>query len=157
MGRETKFRVWDKKNKIMIYQDDDKCVWEMPNKHRILSVRQKSVSIIFEDDDASDRSSYELEEGEFELMQDTGLKDRNDVDIYRGDIVQWPNESTEDKDIPAGMGFVKFHPEYLRFDVGWKHQKDPSFGTQALLSDIKSCVEVIGNIYENSDLISKQD
>jgi uncharacterized phage protein (TIGR01671 family) len=84
-----------------------------------------------------------------ELMQFTGLYDKNGKEIYEGDIVKWSNE----------MGFVVYHKEYGRFSVAWKTDLDNYLengfhGTARLLKNEEDPLEIIGNIYENPGLLS---
>ena len=67
--------------------------------------------------------------------QYTGLKDCNDVEIYEGDILK----------AKTNIGYVKYNEEECSFEVC------------TLDWDIKfieySCWKVIGNIYENPELL----
>lgn len=92
---------------------------------------------------------FKSEEEPFILMQYTGLKDRNGVEIYEGDIV---NKQYHNLSVLDGIGVVEMgtgddsdgwaHGQWL----GWKA------GDSSLLDVAESC-EVIGNIYENKELL----
>lgn len=71
----------------------------------------------------------------FELMQYTGLKDKNGREIYEGDIVK--NEYGKAMDI-------QYDPRSVAFGVG-----DYYFGTIGS----GKILEVIGNIFENPELL----
>lgn len=116
MSRQLKFRVWDMVTVKMV-------VWEdLLNKH--------DLNEIF-------KYGYDLE-----LMQYTGLKDKNGVEIYEGDILEgfsvYPTKDT-------------FQSKTLG-DVYYSNR-----GTwdccSFLLGGINEQMEVIGNIYDNPELI----
>ena len=75
--------------------------------------------------------------GEIILMQYTGLKDKNGVEIYEGDIIKNP------------LYDVNYVVEYYEDGfVGWgKDRRDGCY----LITD--EDIEVIGNIHENPELI----
>lgn len=79
---------------------------------------------------------------EFELMQYTGLKDKNGIEIYEGDIV---------KEI---ISFPDFHREE-RYKIEYKGE---SFGCTCKGGGRYSIqfkeLEVIGNIHENPELFN---
>lgn len=76
----------------------------------------------------------------FKLMQYTGLKDKNGVEIYEGDIVECWSYGYND----GGMGDKK-----VLEVVKW-NEAQACFDS---CLDLKRGVEVVGNIHENPDLI----
>lgn len=77
-----------------------------------------------------------------DVMQFTGLKDKNGKEIYEGDILKGDWAITDDIEVGAVEfygGAFRFKPAGLPIEFGYYR---------------KEC-EVIGNIYENPDLIDK--
>jgi len=88
------------------------------------------------------------------LMQCTGLKDKNGKLIYEGDIVRYAEYEIEE-----------IEPEWEYTEIVWGSNYDyPAFDLKIHnfesngLSEIFACgwtIEVIGNIYENKELLSE--
>ena len=81
----------------------------------------------------------------FELMQYTGLKDKNGVEIYEGDIVKAVS-------FARWIGFIKYLPEKSAF-VLWDYEKLPYRDDFVYLSQFEDGFEILGNIYENPELM----
>jgi uncharacterized phage protein (TIGR01671 family) len=81
------------------------------------------------------------------VMQFTGLKDKNGKEIYEGDILpkEWSEYIPDNSDFDKGI--VKFHEGVFYLD--FKNSKT------ILANHINNAgyIEVIGNIYENPELI----
>lgn len=128
--REIKFRAWDKIAK-KLYEIDG--LWF------------EEESVTFEGDGLGPQNK-----GRYVLQQYTGLKDKNDVEIYEGDIVA----SIERPDIWQAL---------IYFEFGGYRIKDPQnrvggqYNMYGLLYDIVgdegNDYEIIGNIYENPELL----
>ena len=118
--REIKFRVWHKRLEEML----------KPNQWN--SYGPKINYGVIESDD-------------HEIMQYTGLKDKNGKEIYEGDVVIQPKWFSVGQYLPA-TGEVKYLG--VRFTVDcigqWK-------GAHA---ELNGNSEVIGNIYENPELLT---
>ena len=87
-----------------------------------------------------------------EIMQYTGLKDKNGKEIYEGDIVRAFRKNRQKR---FGL-FVP--PTELKLEVYWDSEfcafkiKYHKMGWSSLFG-LDEPYEIIGNIYENSDLI----
>ncbi|GIO02976.1 hypothetical protein J5TS2_36440 [Brevibacillus halotolerans] len=142
--REIKFRAWDKEDKYMLD-------WEMIKLDVEYSLNQL------------------LEMNRFDIMQFTGLHDKNGKEIYEGDIIKRNFEigrvvinpislGAEDYEIDDSgyfIGVVSYRPS-----EGYVLNKCKKFNDDDELQSKKSGVkiypnhaEVIGNIYENPDLL----
>ena len=124
--REIRFRAWDKSHKRMYYSELGDLVW-WPD------ARAKSgIPIPF--------AQQPYGEWYSDIMQYTGLKDKNGREIYEGDFVVSKNAYESN---PKGV--VIFSEG--GFDIGEEGWSIGSFNAEHL--------EIIGNIHEHSQLLSK--
>lgn len=78
------------------------------------------------------------------LMQSTGLKDKNGKEIFEGDILTSQNYPVK--------GVVEF-----RTDLGlWVHYLK-GYNYFEYLGNVAGSKEIIGNIYENSELLEVEE
>jgi uncharacterized phage protein (TIGR01671 family) len=106
----------------------------------------------------------ETEGGKYEVMQYTGLKDKDDKEIYEGDIVKEDNEYLH----CDGGGCDCGNPDRCKeldekgetYKVLWNGYFGGYFLSNTLGGkllkgkDKVSCMAIIGNIHENSELLS---
>ena len=97
----------------------------------------------------------------FELMQYTNLKDKNGVEIYEGDVVKaWSGDFwlRQDKTDTSKDEFEIFYVEWNKRELRWRCQNDnkgPGWYPSIEDSPGRLLFEVIGNIYENKDLLNE--
>ena len=148
--REIKFRAWDRVTKYMAevtglktgYIDGSIGIWYINREG--------------EENLCKPKKSY------IELLQYTGLKDKNGIEIYEGDIVRFDEE----------LSVIRYDEDAARFvlddygirgclmEYGW----DESAGGFGIVdtngfddfNDISE-IEVIGNIYENPELLEGRE
>ena len=84
------------------------------------------------------------------LMQSTGLKDKNGKEIYEGDIVKF-----SDCDDDAYVTPVVWDKNYACFGVSFSGKYPISFDyLEEFYTELKD-IEVVGNIYENPELLGE--
>lgn len=88
---------------------------------------------------------------EFELMQSTGLKDKNDKEIFEGDIVKYKiGCNTYTEEVAYDKNFAGFGVRDANADI--------IFTFWELAEDIDlSSLEIIGNVYENLELFGGEN
>ena len=125
--REIKFRAWDEQNKIMHNEVEF-----------IRSGTEGNDWILFKSDKQKLECGNVLNNPYFQqqikVMQYTGLKDKNGKEIYEGDIVKG--------NYLRGIGVVEWNKYFCKFDISHRMNISPS-----------DEFEVIGNIYENPELL----
>lgn len=149
--REIKFRAWDKSREVMMQP-----FISYYTKDGIITVSED----YHEDDGPND---WDKSFCANELMQFTGLKDKNKNDLYEGDIVQFEFVTEISKRMVNGLivyrndhccfqakydGGVKFQNAYRLLVADPYDNKNPS----KVFFDPE--IEIIGNIYENPHLLT---
>ena len=164
MQREIKFRAWHSEFAEMVYSSDE-TLWEKREFYPFC------IPVGF--------SHYPT--GQWDLMQYTGIKDKNSKEIYEGDIVEyfdWCYANTDGDKIQKEfidaygnrymnkwnplIGVVKWNNEVQTYEPLISAQEDYNNNCFAYVcqdSSFKdypdSYYEVIGNIYENPELLNE--
>ena len=126
--REIKFRAWHKEEKI---------IGEVLG----IDILHKEIFFSNEDVDCYEHTDFK----DIELMQYTGLKDKNRKEIYERDIVKLRANH--------GIGIIKYYDEWGAFIVEYiKPRPLAVLGMNYYKEDI----EVLGNIYQNPELLGEQ-
>ena len=123
--REIKFRAWHKEEKI---------IGEVLG----IDILHKEIFFSNEDVDCYEHSDFK----DVELMQYTGLYDKKGKEIYEGDIVKLRANH--------GIGVVKYYDEWGAFVVEYIKSKPLAV---LGMNYYKENIEILGNIYENSELL----
>lgn len=134
MSREIKFRAWDKEKGKMFEPTYRAYVGEIEELNILLNGRLGLRRF----DDYYDQSMFPER---FEIMQYTGLKDKNGVEIYEGDIYH--------------HGEPRITYTVVWVDSGFKGKQNSSTSYAGLESWCDQ-IEVIGNIYENPELLERE-
>src|SRR5699024_49164 len=114
--REIKFRAWITDYALMTDVN-------------FMNIDYKEIVVMIDEND------YEFNCGEYELMQYTGLKDKNGTEIYEGDIVECFVNGNSHVSFKGGAYGLIFDYSFIPF------------------SDVHGEMKVIGNIYEHPHLL----
>lgn len=133
-----RYRAWDKIHKIM-YEVDD--IMSIDFEEKEICVQ----TIYFEQGlpDSRDLDYYGFDD--IVLMQSTGLRDKNDKEIFEGDILKVTNLSSWLEAVSFNEDKAMFVSKELKREI----EETPLY--DLFNTDIFE-IEIIGNIYTNPEL-----
>ena len=128
--REIKFRAWHKEKKEMI--DNARPDFFCKQLHYLCG------------NSAGGQDVLGVSTEDIELMQYTGLKDKNEKEIYEGDILSDGNNDKPYKVIFENGSFrAEFEGDFEEYSFD-------------LIDVVAQGCEIVGNIYENPELLGEQ-
>ncbi|NSM92047.1 hypothetical protein HRD98_02755 [Enterococcus faecalis] len=141
-----KFRAWDTYEKEMLENvtplfDDSNSMMAI-----ITDFQIKGSPGTSEIEIGSYDTTFNWDEFPYVIMQSTGLKDKNGVEIFEGDIVQYRDGEY------SYLGIVK-RDCYQFFIDGIEPDANYDFIDVSNTFDGTSSLEIIGNIHENPELL----
>lgn len=140
--RTIKFRAWDKKENKMFHQES----------FMVMCRGNVFIVNLAVTDPEQEEETY-VENPYCILMQYTGLKDKNGKEIYEGDIIEvWGEHINPNDGISTSFQYVlpvKYETKILTGGNLFSGFTNIDFGQSNI-----SSVEIIGNIYENPDLLT---
>ena len=164
MNDRFKFRVWSKKYNKFI--EDNR--YPIGSDFQLIITQGGTLIKLglgdFEDDceDSYSWATFDNYEQDCIVMQCTGLKDKNGKLIYEGDIVNYDDRDLDYWHTPILNAVIEMRKYqwcmvYYRKDIINVDTRKPAEQKTCLGFDdfISSRIEVIGNIYENKDLLNE--
>ena len=128
-----KFRAWDKYNQKM-FANDELIIWN----NNVYANDSKKLS-------CNHLKGWSIDE-EY-LMQSTGLFDKNNKEIFEGDIV----------DYKGRKAVIKWHGSYASFIYRFVDELKERVSEWYPLFLAYYHFEIIGNIYENKDILEVKE
>lgn len=123
--RELKFRAWDKQEKQMM-------------KVSAISLENKEIGV------KDFRTYHFFRIKNIELMQYTGLKDKNGTEIYEGDVIKVERDG------------IIYRVKWIHGGFGLEPRYNSPFYPRLGNVELREKIEVIGNIHENPEFLEEK-
>ena len=135
--REIKLKAWNKATKKM---------------YEVIKIDfyNEKVGYLFADPITQGEAIGYFKFSDIDLIEYTGLKDKNGKEIYEGDICRWRDLETFNDEILEDIFVVVWNDEKLAW---YTQNEDGNFGYDLYEYTDDRDLGVIGNIYENINLL----
>lgn len=97
------------------------------------------------------------ENGDYILMQYTGLKDKNGKEIYEGDIILWKDKSPMSDGTLNEIVEVFWSDEFLKWSIKGNLNNAKTYIADLYDYSNTEEIEIIGNIYVNKELLRNEN
>ena len=131
--REIKFRAWLKEEKKMVNVET-------------IDFTDKSIQYLEKNEFINAYLLRRMIFDDIELMQYTGLKDKNGKEIYEGDILFFRDENMKYVVVWQDAAFIIKSIEIRKYSE-----------KMCWLDDTEICCEIVWNIYENKKLLEENN
>ena len=161
--REIKFKVWDIEEKKIglvvgnLYMSYVRV--ECANDKHGIAEPDMLTYAVEEEQNSDEWITKHVRFPNFELMQFTGLSDKNGKEIYEGDIIQWGYDECKEcgQEYKKKRGAVYWNEFSACYQTSNGDYLISNRGnTQLKGNRERDDLEIIGNIYENPELLNKQ-
>lgn len=169
MNRQLKFRIWNKQHKVWLENDASlHCFsnWSICPFTGKLTDYVGAIGGDIETYSASPAPDYYttadgiVKESPYVIQQSTGLKDKNEKEIYEGDIVEYSRLRLITTENPTGVFNTKaiedgdFVGEIIFISPGfcWSYEHK-RYDDIEPMTQASHRYEIVGNIFENPELL----
>ena len=142
--RQLKFRVWDKINSEWFNPEETNDGAGLTLNGEIAYCSESQFGHINPSNN-----------GRFSVQQFTGFLDKNGVEAYEGDIVEYEQTNGFKTNLLTYIGMICLHGAQSYYGVGFAGGSKGDINPMCFDYSIKITIKIIGNIFENPELLPR--